>query len=212
MKVHVDLDHSSDSDDDDTPPKIITKRPASNLTINNKFNSATVSNRSSNSTKPATSYSSGITVNFSDSDSDDDKFDKLEHMTNKRQRLDCEIDQDDGWVQMFNLLKEYGEENGHYNVPFHHEVVHSNGKVNLGHWIATQRRSKKSGKLNATREALLQQLVDENKFSWILREEVAENPVKNIMNDSERWDLMYAALLRYGEENGHCNVPHHIGL
>ena len=32
------------------------------------------------------------------------------------------------------------------------------------------------------------------------------------MDDEERWDLMFHALVKYGEENGDCNVPHHIGF
>ena len=54
--------------------------------------------------------------------------------------------------------------------------------------------------LTPEREATLQQMVDEGKLSW------EGNP--NLTNlDEEAWYRHYAALLEWGKENGHCNIP-----
>jgi len=61
--------------------------------------------------------------------------------------------------------------------------------------------------------AVLQAFVDQGKLKWSFRTNpLVQNPVTDAMGDSERWELMYTALVRYGEENSHCNVPHHIGF
>jgi hypothetical protein len=115
------------------------------------------------------------------------------------------------WMEMYQALKDYGKANGEYNVPFHYEVSFPDGRKEfLGVWLSEQRKRKKNNTLSTTEEKLLQSLVDEGKLSWTFT--VRLNPILEAMNEEDRWELMYAALLKYGNENGHCNVPHHMGF
>lgn len=118
------------------------------------------------------------------------------------------------WALMVEALNGFCEKHGHCNVPFFYETMLSNGKkCQLGFWLGTQRKYKKQGKLPAEHLAVLQAFVDQGKLKWSFRTNpLVQNPVTDAMGDAERWELMYTALVRYGEENGHCNVPHHIGF
>jgi len=49
--------------------------------------------------------------------------------------------------------------------------------------------------LTKERELRLQELVDQGKLWWDIKER-------------RDWDYMYAALVDYGRRNGTCNVPH----
>jgi len=69
-------------------------------------------------------------------------------------------------MMMYDSLKAYGETNGHYNVPFFHEVTLPNGKkAHLGFWLGTQRKYKKRDKLASHHIELLDRLVQEGKLT-----------------------------------------------
>lgn len=77
-------------------------------------------------------------------------------------------------------------------------------RANLGKWLTKQRQSKKGNgpKLSQEREFQLQQLVDQGKLLWDASAMKVRPPKE------APWPLQYAALLEYGHQHGHCNVPH----
>jgi len=103
------------------------------------------------------------------------------------------------WEFQYAALLEYGKLCGTYNVDRSDHPLFS--------WLNTQRRLKMSGKLRTDRQARLQILEDEGKFTWVCSEHfvlidgtITEQPMPS-------WDLFFDIVLIYGEENGHCNVP-----
>jgi len=89
------------------------------------------------------------------------------------------------WEDLFALLVQFKEREGHCNVPRKHK---ENG-MKLGAWIHNQNTMKKSGKLSSIR---LQQLNDIG-IIW----DRLEN----------KWNDMFAVLVQFKEREGHCNVP-----
>jgi hypothetical protein len=81
----------------------------------------------------------------------------------------------------FMELKEYKENNGHCNVPT------NNGS--LGKWIQTQRLLLRSKKLKADR---YEKLVGIG-FTFVYKSNV--------------WNIHFMELVKYKENNGHCNIP-----
>ena len=96
---------------------------------------------------------------------------------------------------MFNLLVQYGQRNGHCNVPAKWKEVLPNGEsVNLGNWVVHQRQ-KKDRSMTTEHRDRLQQLVDQGLFTW------------GTTHQRREWDFMYDLLVDYGQRNGTCNVP-----
>lgn len=87
------------------------------------------------------------------------------------------------WEGMFSELCNFKNENGHCNVPKDYEKVPS-----LGNWVSIQRRDYKKGVLSKERAEKLTNLG----FVW--------DP------HYDQWGAMFAELLQYKSENGHCNV------
>lgn len=141
----------------------------------------------------------------------------------------------DTWDQAFGLLLEYNKKHGHCNVPFKHSEsisfhvnVNDNSasvssvvdepvaggpgvvptlssagdegppvSVRLGQWLYTQRQYYKKKKLRADRMQKLQQLVDAGQLKWEIK----------TMSNERLWEKNFEALLQYGKEHNHYNVP-----
>ena len=92
----------------------------------------------------------------------------------------------DSWDDRFELLCRYHEENGDCLVP--HLFVADDG-TNLGTWVTSQRRLRKTGELDAGKFEQLEGLG----FAWSAAE-VA-------------WEQNFQALEAFRSEVGHCLVP-----
>eukprot|EP00977_Amphora_coffeiformis_P004754 scaffold1019_cov172-Amphora_coffeaeformis.AAC.7 len=91
----------------------------------------------------------------------------------------------DQWEQMFDLLVQYKERNGHCNVP----ISHREEGQNLGEWIHTQRRAKRGGNIDESRARQLEELG----LSW--------EPL------DDQWESCFVLFQQYVQEKGHCYVP-----
>jgi len=89
------------------------------------------------------------------------------------------------WNEMFNLLKDFEEREGHCNIPFFHI---EDGK-NLSTWLYTQRAQKKRGELDAFCEKRLEDVG----IVWDVF--------------SECWEDGYRLLVKFQQREGHLNVP-----
>ncbi|MCE3232592.1 MAG: type restriction protein res subunit [Rickettsiaceae bacterium] len=89
------------------------------------------------------------------------------------------------WDDMYNMLLEFKEEYGHYNVPIYYK---RDGKQ-LGEWVSKQRTRYRKGCLVEKRKALLDKLG----FCW------------NVLDSS--WYAKFEQLKKFKEKNGHCNIP-----
>ena len=69
------------------------------------------------------------------------------------------------WDEMHALLKQFKKREGHCNVP----ASHTENGANLGRWVVNRRQSKKTGKLDADRQKILEEIGIE----WVLREKRA---------------------------------------
>ena len=103
------------------------------------------------------------------------------------------------WYTNCDMVEDYGLQFGTCNCPRTCVCVLPDGReINIGLWLRNQRMNKKGnmGKfLTKERELRLQELVDQGKLWWDIKER-------------RDWDYMYAALVDYGRRNGTCNVPH----
>ena len=86
------------------------------------------------------------------------------------------------WESMYKTLAAYRRENGHCGVPGR-EYFH------LRRWINSQRVARRQGNLSKDRVRKLDAL----DFDWDGRE--------------EGWERMFAALVKYKKDHGHCDVP-----
>ena len=111
-------------------------------------------------------------------------------------------DKDRKWFQQCDIMLEYHRQVGTCNVPTRMNCVLSDGTVvPVGKWLNNQRMDKSKGTLRSDRCDILQKLVNEGKLQWFV------NPVE-VSTDDDQWDVMYSALVRYGEcHGGDCNVP-----
>ena len=91
----------------------------------------------------------------------------------------------DRWAEMYTLLAQFNEREGHSHVPRNH-VEHGE---NLGVWLNDQRKYKKKGIIEVDRQQQLENIG----VSWDII--------------GERWEEMYNLLLQYNEREGHTNVP-----
>ena len=91
---------------------------------------------------------------------------------------------DSRWETMFAALIEYRQRFGNCNVP--HEWSEN---AALGGWVSLQRTRRRRGQITARQLQKLNSLG----FVWDIRDGF--------------WDRMFAALVEYKREHGHCNVP-----
>ncbi|VEU39132.1 unnamed protein product [Pseudo-nitzschia multistriata] len=90
------------------------------------------------------------------------------------------------WEDMYTLLAQYKEREGHCNVPRNHQ---EGPEQNLGAWVNRQRIGKRKGKLDPVHEDRLAKL----------------GIVWDVL--AQQWDSMYTLLLQYKDRTGNCNVP-----
>ena len=114
--------------------------------------------------------------------------DKNKLSDGKRQRLD-EIGfawsgLEDSWDKMFDALLSYKKAHGHTKVP-----ARSPKYPKLSQWIITQRH--RPERLTLDRRKRLEEIG----FVWDVF--------------AAKWEEMFAALVKYKKEHGHCNVPRH---
>jgi hypothetical protein len=88
------------------------------------------------------------------------------------------------WEKMFLSLADYKSRHGDCNVP---QCWPANQR--LANWVNTQRQFKRKGTLSKVRAKKLEEL----RFVW--------NSISGF------WDRMFAALVEYKRNHGHCNVP-----
>ena len=89
------------------------------------------------------------------------------------------------WQDMFTLLAQFKQKEGHCDVPYSHK---EDGQ-NLRQWLGDQRKNKKKGTINATKEKKLEELG----VIWDV--------------DDQQWQDFYALLAQFKQREGHCNVP-----
>ena len=97
------------------------------------------------------------------------------------------------WKARFDELLCYKEMNGHCKVP----TEWPENPV-LGRWVGQQRQKKKSGTLHPKREELLNSI----DFDWGFTRDLGGVSLNNL------WELRYAQLVEFKNQNGHCNVPY----
>ncbi len=88
------------------------------------------------------------------------------------------------WESMFLELCKFEDKLGHCNVPMGY---HENPR--LATWVTTQRADYKDGRIASHRREKLERIG----FEWNTNESA--------------WEKMYAALIQFKQEIGHCNVP-----
>jgi len=100
------------------------------------------------------------------------------------------------WESMFAYLKDFGEVNGHYDVPWNYKFSLPDGTIiNLGKWLGKQRELRNKGTLRKDRYSMLQNLFD-----------FTDHRV--IADDEKDWEMMFDMLLCYGAQNNNDhNVP-----
>ncbi len=100
------------------------------------------------------------------------------------------------WAERFAQLLEFKKANGHCNVPIRYKVNPS-----LGQWVSTQRQEYsnfRNGKKSNMSDERISKL-EEAEFCWSLRDTAKMAPRKS-------WDMHFAALKEFKEQNGHCDV------
>eukprot|EP00980_Cylindrotheca_fusiformis_P013431 scaffold3436_cov66-Cylindrotheca_fusiformis.AAC.3 len=107
----------------------------------------------------------------------------------KRDYIDCDDDSPRHWVDMFSLLIEYKDREGHCEVPYccHEE---NEWKELVGVWLSKQREAYKLGRLSPVDQ---QRLEEAGVLAWD--------------QDTRKWEHMLDRLLQFKEREGHCLVP-----
>lgn len=117
------------------------------------------------------------------------------------------------WDAQYEALIEYSKKHGSCNVRTGYTVeLEEKNNVNLYAWLALQRRHKRNGKLRKDREMKLQALVDQGKLAWVGTEVYGrdtddEQPATVSQPKSSSWDSHFDAVILFGDEHGHYNVP-----
>eukprot|EP00547_Thalassionema_nitzschioides_P008666 CAMPEP_0194228792 /NCGR_PEP_ID=MMETSP0156-20130528/43555_1 /TAXON_ID=33649 /ORGANISM="Thalassionema nitzschioides, Strain L26-B" /LENGTH=450 /DNA_ID=CAMNT_0038961313 /DNA_START=65 /DNA_END=1418 /DNA_ORIENTATION=+ len=96
---------------------------------------------------------------------------------------------DEKWNNMFGMLKQFKEREGHCNVPSNHI---EEGKK-LGIWLNSQRKLRKEGTLDTQKKTRLDELAEEVGVVWD--------------HSDEKWNNMFGMLKKFQEREGHCDVP-----
>eukprot|EP00980_Cylindrotheca_fusiformis_P013428 scaffold3435_cov57-Cylindrotheca_fusiformis.AAC.3 len=94
--------------------------------------------------------------------------------------------QDGQWNEMFKLLLQYKDREGHTQVP----QTHQEEGQNLGNWLNRQRGAKRRGALELDRQDRLE------------KAGVVFDPF------THQWESMLDSLLQFQQREGHCLVPH----
>jgi len=130
------------------------------------------------------------------------------------------------WDSMVELMKTYGSENGHYEIPWNYKCSLVDGtKVNLGVWLGNQYQLLNKGMLTMYQLNKLEELFDfgerflsytctssddmEMIFETLLlceRCDVLCDYEINLRRDST-WDTLFNILLSYVAAEGHCEMP-----
>ena len=92
------------------------------------------------------------------------------------------------WEAMYQALERYKDEHGNCLVPQRWQVNRS-----LAEWVSVQRITRNKGFLELARERKLTAIG----FEW--------DPI------SAKWEEMFAALVEFHREHGHCDVPQKTG-
>lgn len=125
------------------------------------------------------------------------KLDAVHFEWNSKKVLD-----DQAWNDRYARLQEYLNEHGNTNVPQKYEP-----DVELGTWVANQRRRYNQGKLRADREELLRRL----DFNFLTKGGKKQaHPVNSKAYDAQ-WDRMFQRLVEFKNEHGHTNVVQNSG-
>ena len=117
-----------------------------------------------------------------------------------RQRRSLWVEAAEGdykWLSNLDLLLEYGDEHGTCNVPYDFVCQLEGGsEVKLGVWLNNQRQYNRKGTLRAYRKARLQELVDEGRLHWSLKDRLKE------AEPAEQKAVRKRAM----SKSGHCNT------
>lgn len=92
------------------------------------------------------------------------------------------------WLQGFELLKDFFQDNGNLNVPFNHCI----DGFNLSSWMSVQRKVFKNKKINPARQLKLQSIPG---WSWQVFDAL--------------WEKSFSILLAFYQREQHLNVPIH---
>jgi len=98
------------------------------------------------------------------------------------------------WFQMYKAFDEITRKLGHGNLT---QDYVTDGGLNLGHWISTQRSWRKQNKLTKDRLGLLNKL-----DYWIWEIGTGKNTF-----DDDRWNMIFNELLMFYEKNNTLKVP-----
>ncbi|MCW5213626.1 helicase associated domain-containing protein, partial [Desulfobulbus sp. TB] len=98
----------------------------------------------------------------------------------------------DKWEERYIQLLYFKDEHGHCDVPYNYP-----DNPQLANWVRQQRQRKKSGKLSAKREKMLEEV----SFEW------GSHHYLGGVNRSELWALRYNELVKFKQQHGHCKVP-----
>ena len=105
------------------------------------------------------------------------------------------------WHQMLSELQAYKEEHGNCKVP-----AQWSKNPKLARWVATQRQTKKSGKLIPERVAAL----DAIGFEWVIGRGQAQSTSQRrgiTLSNAQLWEERFLALQKYKQAHGNCLVP-----
>jgi hypothetical protein len=108
---------------------------------------------------------------------------------------------DRAWEQMFAELEIYRSEHGDCKVP-----TQWPNNPKLANWVATQRQSKKSGKLKPERIASLNTIG----FEWIVGKGTVQtfHEKRGITpTAAQMWEVRFCELTEYKQAHGNCLVP-----
>lgn len=95
------------------------------------------------------------------------------------------------WMQRYQEVQKFKEENGHCRIPKNYKV-----NTSLGLWVSTQRQMKKKGCMSEERERLLNNLG----FEWDINSNKKQK-------DDILWLQRFRKLEIFQQEHGHCSVP-----
>jgi len=93
------------------------------------------------------------------------------------------------WEEMYGLLMQFNEREGHCRVP----LLHKEDDENLGTWLTTQRTAKSKEKLSSERRIQLEEIGVELEMRGVI--------------SAKKWEKMYELLMQFNEREGHCRVP-----
>lgn len=122
---------------------------------------------------------------------------QIEMIWNKKKYQ--ELMQQQKWLEKYELLKEYFEENNN-SFPLQGYIVENEfGIHKLGNWFSNQKQEFKKGILKKERLELLNNL-DKNWYKLLSR------------NDKKSWDFYYGLAKEFYKEKGHLFIPNNYSV